>query len=87
LVYRIFIIRSAQKQMIDLPREAQLEIAEAIDGLTTEPRPHGCRKLKGTELWRLRLGRYRVIYIIDDKGNLVTIIKVTARREDTYHGL
>jgi mRNA interferase RelE/StbE len=83
LVYRVDIIPPAQKQILVLTRDIQLEIAEAIDGLVNEPRPHGCRKLHGTELWRLRLGRYRVIYVIDEKAGLITIIKVAARREDT----
>ena len=87
MVYRLEIIRPAQKQMLDLSRDAQLEIVTAIDGLANEPRPHGCRKLRGTELWRLRLGRYRIIYVVDDKAHIVTIIKVAARREDTYQGL
>lgn len=85
--YRIKIIRSAQKQMLGLSKDTRMEIVTAIDGLANGPRPHGCRKLHGTELWRLRLGRYRVIYIIDAKAALVTIIKVAVRREDTYQGL
>jgi mRNA interferase RelE/StbE len=87
LAYRIEIIRPAQKQLLGLSREMQLEIARAIDGLASEPRPRGCRKLRGTELWRIRLGRHRVIYIVDEKAALITIIKVAARSEDTYQGL
>ncbi len=87
LVYRIEIISAAQKQMLSLPRQAQVEIARTIDGLSNNPRPSGCKKLRGTELWRLRLGRYRVVYAIDDRARLVTVIKVAPRREDTYQGL
>ena len=87
MVYRIEIIRAAQKQLISLPRQAQVEIARAIDCLANAPRPSGCKKLRGTDLWRLRLGRYRVVYIIDDEASLVTVIKVAQRREGTYQGL
>ncbi len=87
MVYRIEIIRAAQKQLISLPRQAQVEIARAIDCLANDPRPSGCKKLRGTDLWRLRLGRYRVVYIIDDEASLVTVIKVAPRREDTYQGV
>jgi mRNA interferase RelE/StbE len=87
LVYKIQIVRAAQKQMLSLPHEAQIEIAQAIDSLANKPRPAGCKKLKGTELWRFRLGRYRVVYQIIDKTRTITIVKVALRREDTYRGL
>ena len=87
MVYRIEIIRTTQKQILSLPRQAQVEIARAIDRLANAPRPSGCKKLRGTDLWRLRLGRYRVVYIIDDAARLVTVVKIASRREDTYQGL
>jgi len=87
LAYRIEIAGAAQKQMLSLPKQAQKEIAPAIDSLANAPRPSGCKKLRGTDLWRFRSGRYRVIYSIDDKAGLVIVVKVAARREDTYQGL
>ena len=87
MIYRIDISRIAQKQLLSLPRQAQIDIAQSIDSLAIEPRPAGCKKLRETELWRLRLGRYRIIYIINDKDHLITIVKIAPRREDTYHGL
>jgi mRNA interferase RelE/StbE len=87
LVYRIQIVRATQKQLLSFPRKAQTEIARTIDHLANAPRPAGCKKLRGTELWRLRLGRYRVVYKIDDETRLVIVVKVALRREDTYQGL
>jgi mRNA interferase RelE/StbE len=87
LVYKIQIVRAAQKQMLSFPREAQIEIARAIDSLANTPRPIGCKKLKGIELWRFRTGRYRVVYQINDKTKLITIVKAAKRKEDTYRGL
>ncbi len=84
MVFKIQIARAAQKQVLDLPKQAQIEIARAIDGLASTPRPSGCKKLRGTDLWRLRLGRYRVIYAIDEEASLITVAKVAPRREDTY---
>ena len=81
------IIRTAQKQILALHGAAQLEIAQSIDSLVSDPRPAGCKKLRGTVLWRLRIGQYRVIYAIDDKARLATVLKVAIRREDTYQGL
>ena len=73
--------------MLSLPRQAQVAIATAIDSLVENPRPPGCKKLRGADLWRIRLKRYRVIYAIDDKAGLVTILKIAPRREDTYQGI
>ncbi len=87
MVYKIEIVRAAQKQLLSFPRQAQIEISRTIDGLANTPRPSGCKKLRGTDLWRLRIGRYRVVYIIDDEAGLVTLVKVALRREDTYQGL
>ena len=87
MAYRVQIHRAAQKQMLSLAREAQVEIAQAIDGLGVSPRPAGCRKLRATALWRVRVGRYRVVYAIDDEARLVTVVKVAMRREDTYREL
>ena len=87
MVYRIRIVRAAQKQLLAFPKKAQTEIARTIDSLGKTPRPPGCKKLHGAELWRLRLGRYRVVYKIDDETRLVLVVKVALRREDTYQGL
>ena len=81
------ITRPAQKQILALPVPAQMEIALFIDPLVSNPRPPGCKKLRGTDLWRLRTGQYRVIYAIDDRAHLATVLKVAVRREDTYQGL
>ncbi|MBI2836476.1 MAG: type II toxin-antitoxin system RelE/ParE family toxin [Chloroflexi bacterium] len=84
MAYDVEIHRAAQKQLLFLPREAQIAIAKTIDGLRQNARPAGCRKLRGAELWRVRVGRYRVVYAIDDENKLVTVLKAAIRREDTY---
>ena len=87
MVYRIQIIHAAQKQILDIPEKQRMEIVPAIDALANIPRPVGCKKLRGIELWRFRLGRYRVIYQIDDTNQIVTVVRVALRQEDTYRGL
>jgi mRNA interferase RelE/StbE len=48
--------------------------------LATDPRPPGCRKLVGSQdRWRVRVGDYRIIYTIDDAGQLVQIAAVSHR--------
>ncbi len=87
MAYRIEIASTARKQMLAIPKQARAEIARTIDSLANTPRPSGCKKLRRTDLWRLRVGRYRVIYTIDDKAGLLIVVKAAARREDTYQGL
>jgi len=87
LAYRVEIHRAAQKQLLSFPREAQVEITKAIDELENNESPAGCKKLRETGLWRVRVGRYRMVYVIDDKAKVVTVVKVAIRREDTYKGL
>ena len=87
MVYRIQIVRAAQKQLLSFTKKAQTEIARTIDRLGKTPRPPGCKKLHGAELWRLRLGRYRVVYHIDNEARQMIVVKIALRREDTYQGL
>ena len=87
MIYRIEILPSARKQMMGLPEKARASIASGIDGLRETSRPPNSRKLRRVDLWRLRVGRYQVIYHIDDKAGLIRIVKVAAKREDTYRRL
>jgi mRNA-degrading endonuclease RelE of RelBE toxin-antitoxin system len=87
LAYRIKINRAAQKQVLSFPEEAQAEIAQLIDRLKGDPRPPRVRKLADSGLWRIRAGRIRVVYAIDDEARLIIIVRAARRREDTYKGL
>ena len=78
--YTIQIEKSALKQLSQLP----LIIVEAIDikisSLQTNPRPPGCKKLKGRDGWRVRVGDYRVIYKIDDNVLIILVIDIGHRK-------
>jgi mRNA interferase RelE/StbE len=87
LAYSVEIHRAAQKQLLSFPREAQMEIAKAIDELENNARPAGCKKLRETGLWRVRARHYRVVYAIADEAKVVTVVKIAIRREGTYKGL
>jgi mRNA interferase RelE/StbE len=56
---------------------------QALLALRDNPRPSGCRKLFN-DIYRVRVGAYRVIYKIDDKSRKVVVDKIARRREDTY---
>jgi mRNA interferase RelE/StbE len=72
------------KQIQKLPRDAFEAALQAIIGLSKDPRPAGAEKLVGShDDWRVRIGRYRIVYEIDDDAQVVTIYTV-AKRSDAY---
>ena len=78
--YRVTFARSARKELEQLEAPLVSRIFTKIEALAQEPRPRGCRKLRGEQsLWRLRVGDYRVVYSIDDATKLVDIIAVRHR--------
>jgi mRNA interferase RelE/StbE len=82
-MYSIVVSHSAEKDMSRLDRPVLKRVVAAIDALAEEPRPTGCKKLKGTDenFWRIRVGDYRIIYTIADKIEVVDIRRIRHRRE------
>ncbi len=81
MTYKVTILRRAQKELGQLPGEAYSRVRDVIAGLAENPRPPGCLKLTGRDGWRLRTGNYRVVYEIDDSGQVVTVLHVGHRRD------
>lgn len=78
--YAITFARSARKELEALDSNLVGRIFPKIEALTKEPRPLGCRKLKGEKsLWRIRIGDYRVIYAIYDNEPRVDVIAIRHR--------
>ncbi len=72
---------SAWKALLKLERETQGRLREAIWALPENPRPHGCKKLKGAAgYYRIRVGDYRVAYEIQDEVLVVLVLKVGHRQ-------
>ena len=83
--YRIEIEKEVRK-FLDSLRDAKLarRFSSAIDGLSEEPRPPGCLKMQGTrELYRIRVGDYRIIYEIRDAALVVLVVRI-GNRGDVY---
>ena len=84
--YQLEIAPSALKQLSSLPRKIQERIVAGIDVLRFEPRPHGVKKLSGVDdLYRIRVGNYRVVYTIRDDRLSVIVLRI-ANRKDAYRG-
>jgi mRNA interferase RelE/StbE len=79
--YSVLIKPSAAKELEAIPRKDRLRIVTKIRALADDPRPIGCEKLSGREEYRLRQGRYRIVYSISDPDHSVLIVKIAHRRE------
>jgi mRNA interferase RelE/StbE len=80
--YSLEVKPSAQKELDALDDVAFTRIDRKILALADNPRPAGCKKLKGyKDYWRIRAGDWRVIYSIDDSAKRVHITRVAHRRE------
>ncbi|MBL7063610.1 MAG: type II toxin-antitoxin system RelE/ParE family toxin [Anaerolineae bacterium] len=78
--YTITFAQSARKELERLSANVVSRIFPKIEALAQSPRPPGCRKLQGFEnLWRIRVGYYRVIYQVFDEELVVDIVAVRHR--------
>ena len=81
--YTIVITAKAQKQLDKFSDHVVAPILEAIADLAQNPRPSGCKKLKGRDGYRIRTGNYRIIYEIFDQELIIDVIAV-GHRKDIY---
>jgi mRNA interferase RelE/StbE len=81
--YKIFFRRSVDKDFTAIPKRDLRKVLRRIEMLSKDPRPSGCEKLTGQERFRVRQGRYRIVYSIQDKDLTVWIVKV-GHRKDIY---
>jgi mRNA interferase RelE/StbE len=82
--YVVEIKLSARKELEALPDNVLSRVIRKMESLGQQPRPAGCKKLKGyTDQWRVRVGDWRLLYVIDDADKLVSITRI-AHRRDVY---
>ena len=79
--YRLSITETAQKELQRLPAQVKERVRVKCRSLADDPRPPGCRKLRGGESYRIRVGGYRVLYDVEDATQTVTILRVSHRSE------
>jgi mRNA interferase RelE/StbE len=84
--YEVVLAKSARKELEKLPDRISDRILIRLEGLEKVPRPVGSLKLTGANLWRVRIGDYRVIYEIDDTKRMVDIL-IIQHRKNAYRGL
>lgn len=79
--YKLFFKKSVRKDLERVPKRELKKVLSRIRSLAKNPRPHGCEKLSGQEKYRIRQGKYRIIYSIQDQELTVWIVKVGHRRD------
>ena len=81
--YDLRIKPSAAKELEALQTKDRRRIVSKIQNLADEPRPQGCEKLTGQDRFRLRQGKLRILFEVDDGQEIVTVVKI-AHRRDVY---
>ncbi len=80
--YDVVLTSSAEKELKKLSGQWIARITPRVENLASNPRPPGCKKLKGGDHeWRIRVGDYRVVYTIDDAKLLVEVTRIRHRSE------
>jgi mRNA interferase RelE/StbE len=80
-MYIVSFRSGAIKELRKLSAKDRKKIATAIDSLVDVPRPNGVKKMVGANAWRIRVGDYRLVYVIEDKQLVVEVIRIGHRRD------
>jgi mRNA interferase RelE/StbE len=83
--YSLQFRKSVTKDLRSIPGKDVERILEKFESLAEDPRGPGCLKLSGQNLYRVRLGSYRIVYEIDDDILVILVVKV-AHRSKVYRG-
>lgn len=81
--YKIEFKKSAVKELNSVPPIELKKIIIRIQNLALNPRPNGCKKLSKDEKYRIRVGNYRILYLIEDDKLIIFIVKI-GNRKDVY---
>ena len=78
--YRVALTTSAERELKKLSRQIIERIVRRLEHLSSDPRPPGSKKLTGGDAeWRIRIGDYRAVYLIDDANKKVEVTRVAHR--------
>ena len=79
--YTVKLKRSAEKELDNLPTKIDYKVINILLSLKENPFPRNSKKLRGREGYRIRVGDYRILYLIDEREKDVEVISVAHRRE------
>ena len=81
MAYTVCLKRSAEKELEGLPAKMHDKIIEALLSLRDDPFPRSAKKLHGRQGARIRVGNYRVLYVVDERERKIEVISVADRKE------
>jgi mRNA interferase RelE/StbE len=81
MAYQVAIRPAVDRIIAQLPNQVRQRIAQRLQALSVNPRPPGSVKLAGRDAYRIRIGDYRVIYMIYDDQLLVIVVDAGHRRD------
>jgi mRNA interferase RelE/StbE len=79
--YQVNLKKSVIKDLEKLPDIVLKRVQKTILALSDNPRPEGCKKLKGRDDYRVRVGDYRILYFIDDEIVTIEVVRLQHRKE------
>jgi mRNA interferase RelE/StbE len=80
--WRVLTDRAARKNLARLDPAIQRRIVKAIDALSTDPEPADCKSLRGmTDVLRIRVGDYRILYQLIRADHIVQVIDIDHRKD------
>ena len=83
-MYSIEFTTAAEKDILRLPHPIHERVEYVVDQFQSDPRPMHCKKLRGlSNMWRVRIGDYRILYNINNKQKRITIYRIL-HRKDVY---
>jgi len=78
--WQVLLLREPKKILTKVPGDLRRRLLAALHGLAANPRPAGCKRLQGqTNLYRVRVGDWRISYAIEDDKLIVLIVEVAPR--------
>jgi mRNA interferase RelE/StbE len=81
MAYVVTLKRSAEKELERFPSPLHDRLIERLLALKHDPRPPGAKKLRGREGYRIRVGDYRILYTVEERGKVVEVFSIAHRKE------
>jgi len=78
---KILFVKSAERELLHLNKSLAQRIFQKVKLLREDPYGQNSQKLEGSDGYRIRIGDYRVVYIINKENQTITIIKIGHRRD------
>ena len=84
--YEVFVDERIAEKLVRFPRDVARSIDKALLALKDDPRPRGCRKIRGAkDCWRIVVRRdYCILYRVDDEAKAVEVYEITRKEKDIY---